>query len=154
MIKKVICIFAISLHLFSITHKVYADENGNLQLNPDIITNDTVDAGATSDFAIRGQLFLDDFNKRIESLKQKEAGILDQTVKIDFNREMTLENTKPNYVTKMFQNYQPKAVIESDETVTTPINWYVLGLFLGGVSVSLGGVAVGSWWSKRKRRAV
>ena len=129
---------------FFATPRCFADDNGSLQLNTDVITNSNGGVGTTSDFQIRNQLFTPTIDKIAK--EQAQDNVPKQRETLDFSKETTnaLYNVNTTKVVKqLFVNYNPQVIASSTNTSNSKtMFWYwvislvavpliVLAIFLG-----------------------
>ncbi|URZ02816.1 hypothetical protein CLAUR_028500 [Clostridium felsineum] len=122
----------------------FADDNGSLQLNPNVITNSDGGIGTTSDFSIRNQLFTPTIDKLAK--EQAQDNVPKQRKTLDFSKQTTntLYNANTKKVVKqLFVDYKPQVIAASTSTSYSKTTiWYwiislaavpliVLAIFLG-----------------------
>ncbi|WP_077836131.1 type VII secretion protein EssA [Clostridium felsineum] len=124
--------------------RCFAEDNGSLQLNPNVITNSDGGIGTTSDFSIRSQLFTPTIDKLAK--KQAQDNIPKQRETLDLSKQATntLYNVNTTKVVKqLFVNYKPQVIASStNKSDSKTMIWYwvislaaipliVLAIFLG-----------------------
>lgn len=129
---------------FLASPRCFADDNGSLQLNPNVITNSDGGIGTTSDFPIRSQLFTHTIDKLAK--EQAQDNVPKQRETLDFSKQTT--NTLYNVnttkvVEQLFVNYKTQVIASSTDTSDSKtMIWYwvislaavpliVLAIFLG-----------------------
>lgn len=145
-------VFLLSLFFcFGVTNNVYADGNGNLTLNPNIIINDDTQIGSSGDFLIRRQLFSDKLNQTSKNNRKAQENLIKQAEKIDF------ENRNINYQEKfvipknLFQNYQPQVIPSKENSTSSNSQPTILIYIFGGVILLIMGSFVGRNWARRQK---
>lgn len=87
---------------------VRAESDGSLQLNSDMITNQSIGGATSSDFAIRSQLFSKRMMEKVQEKEQREAENIKIIQNVDFNQESQNKLFQANYQrikTELFKNY-------------------------------------------------
>jgi type VII secretion protein EssA len=135
--KKKVLLLAFFISLFLLgglkANKGYADDNGSLQLDPNIITNSNGGVGNTSGFPIVGELFTPTMDQTVKD--QMKDNIPEQRKALDFSKKAvnTLYTTDTTKITQqLFVNYKPQ-VITANRTDTNSQStlWYGLLSLLG-----------------------
>lgn len=129
-----------------------AQDNGSLQIKQDIIANDKVGNAGIGDFPIRGQLFLENMNHKIQDLESQDIDIASLQTSIDFlatadqSKKSKRENTD-----FLFKDYRPNVIFSEAETETIETSWLVIiwGIFF--IIMAIFGVFLGNWWAKRRK---
>lgn len=130
--------------IFPTGRGVFADDNGNLQLDPNVITNSNGGVGTASDFPIRNELFTPVLNQTAK--EQMQDQVPEQQKALNFSKQTanTLYDTNTAQVTKqLFVNYNPQVITSntaSSKSQTTLWYWLItvvafplvfLAIFLG-----------------------
>lgn len=129
-----------------------AQDNGSLQIKQDIIANDKVGNAGIGDFPIRGQLFLENMNHKIQDLESQDIDITSLQASIDFlatadqSKKSKRENTD-----FLFKDYQPNVIFSEAETETVETSWLVIILGVFFVAIAIFGAILGNWWAKRRK---
>lgn len=128
------------------------DDNdaGRLDLNANVLVNESVGSGAAGDFAIRGRLFLEDLTAR--ALEQRDAS----TERLGVAGILTFE---PSAVvdeyqgvrSALFDGYSSTVISETREVREESPVLALLALVVGIPLVLLGGVVLGRCWARRRR---
>lgn len=137
----------------AISHAVEGDENdGSLELNSDVILNESVEVGAAGEFAIRGRLFLEDLTARSEALRAESEQRLRVDETLTFQRREDARIAEYQQLRSgLFETYTPDVAGSVQEEVTDFSMFYGVAIF-AGIAVALGGGAfLGTMWAKRKR---
>lgn len=149
--KKLACFLLSLFFCFVITNNVYADGNGSLTLNPNVIMNEDAQVGSSGDFLIRGQLFSDELNQTLRNNKKMQENLIKQAEKIDF------ENRNINYQEKivvpknLFQNYQPQLIPSKEDSTSSNNQPIILFYIFVGVILLIMGSFVGRHWARRQK---
>ena len=152
-LKKLLFLSGVFLILIS-PLGVHADSDGSLQLNSDMITNQSGGTSSVSDFAIRSQLFSKDLEAKVEEKSQKEANATKSIQNADFNQRQLnrlYQVNHQNVKTELFIHYGPTG-FASDETYTqNATRGMLILLFLAVPLLVLTGF-VAKRFARRKRR--
>ncbi|MEO7017284.1 MAG: hypothetical protein ABI067_12210 [Leifsonia sp.] len=127
------------------------DDSGRLNLNSDVLVNESVGTGATGDFAIRGRLFSPQLSARSHALDVASSTRLAVAGGLDFRLP---ESTDVEYRALrggLFDGYSVKALPARGANQETSSALYGLLLVAGVPLVLLGGVLLGRFWVGRKR---
>lgn len=127
--KKIITLLAISYSLIFLVGKVaFATDNGNLQLDPNVITKSNGGVGTTSDFPIRNELFTPALNQVVK--EQMQDKVPEQQKALNFSKQTTntLYDTNTAQITKkLFVNYKPQIITSNTDNISTQTTlWYWL----------------------------
>ncbi|MDR0300460.1 MAG: type VII secretion protein EssA [Streptococcaceae bacterium] len=128
--KKTIILFLALLCgvIFLTGRGVFADDNGKLQLDPNVITNSNGGVGTASDFPILGDLFTSGLNQTAK--EQMQDKVPEQKKVLDFSKQSanTLYDTNTAQITtQLFVNYSPQVMTSSTDTKNTQSTvWYWL----------------------------
>ncbi|GAB2025546.1 type VII secretion protein EssA [Lactovum odontotermitis] len=105
-----------------------ATNDGQLVLDPNIITNSGGGIGTTGDFPVRNQLFTDEMTQRVKNSKQEQLKIPDTKASLTFSKQtqkgLYTEETV-SLVKKLFVNYQPVVIpSKTEQTGRSNTLWY------------------------------
>lgn len=129
-----------------------AQDSGSLQIKQDIIANDKVGNAGVGDFPIRGQLFLEKMNHKVQDLESQDIDIASLQASIDFlatadqSKKSKRENTD-----FLFKDYRPNVIFSEDESETTETSWLVIILGIFFIAIAVFGAILGNWWAKRRK---
>lgn len=151
--KKKIIIILLALvcgFIFLTGRGVFADDNGNLQLDPNVITNSGGGVGTASDFPIRNELFTPALNQTAKEQMQDKVPEQQKTLNFSKPTTNTLYNTNTAQITsQLFANYTPQVITSSaDNNSTQSTIWYWL-LSLGAIFLVFLAVFLGRKNAKR-----
>lgn len=96
---------------------VRAESDGSLQLNSDMITNQSIGGATSSDFVIRSQLFSKRMMEKVQEKEQREAENIKIIQNVDFNQESQNKLFQANYQslkTELFKDYNQKNIGTSE----------------------------------------
>lgn len=127
------------------------DEPGQLSLNTTVLVNESVRAGSTGEFPIRGRLFLAQLDAKAEELREAASERLRITESLDFARRQTDSIEYKAVRSELFEDYEPQEVPRmphADAEATRALFWVVAAVALPLVLV--GGVLLGKFWARRK----
>jgi hypothetical protein len=127
------------------------DGSGSLNLNSDVLVNESVGTGATGDFAIRGRLFSAQLSARAHELDVASAERADVAGSLDFRPAEAADVEYRALRVGLFDGYAVKVLPARDASQETSPALYGLVLAAGVPVVLLGGILLGRTWSKRKR---
>ena len=131
---------------------VVAQDTGSLQIKQDIISNDKVGNAGVGDFPIRGQLFLEKMNRKVQDIESQGVDTVALRSSIDFlstpdqSKKSRRENTD-----FLFEDYHPNVIFSEDEIETVETSWMVIILGLFFITVVIFGAILGNWWAKRRK---
>lgn len=130
--------------------KSYADDDGNLQLNSNIITNSDGGLSSTTDFPIRNELFTAKINQVVK--EQMQDKVIDHKKTLDFSKkdENNLYDTNTDKVVKvLFTNYNPQIISSNSENQRSQSTiWYWVVCF-GAIPLTVLAVILGQKRAKR-----
>ncbi|GAB2026852.1 type VII secretion protein EssA [Lactovum odontotermitis] len=129
-----------------------ATNDGQLVLDPNIITNSGGGIGTTGDFPVRNQLFTPELDQ-LASL-QREDQIPEQQKRLNFTEQAVLYDTDMTKVTKTLftADYQPLVIkTGTGEGKRSNALWYGLIIVVGAILTVLA-VILGRWRAKRRVR--
>lgn len=119
--KKTKCfLFFAALILIISAQKSFADAEGNLTLDSNVITNKTNNVGGSSEFTIRSRLFSQELEGEVNKRETKERELLSSVQSIDFGEThmnhiygTNIQDTKA----QLFKGYSKteSAISESEE---------------------------------------
>ncbi|MCL2113903.1 MAG: type VII secretion protein EssA [Streptococcaceae bacterium] len=106
----------------------FADDNGSLQLNPNVITNS--DGGGTaSDFPIRSQLFTPEIEKVAKAQEKDDISKQKEFLNFSDTSNNILYNTNTTKIVKqLFVDYQPQVISSNkndNHSKTTIVYWII-----------------------------
>lgn len=129
-----------------------AQDSGSLQIKQDIIANDKVGNAGVGDFPIRGQLFLEKMNHKVQDIESQGLDTTALQSSIDFlstpdqSKKSKRENTD-----FLFKDYHPNVIFSEDESETTETSWLVIILGIFFIAIAVFGAILGNWWAKRRK---
>lgn len=142
-------VLIVSLNLI-VGIKSYADDDGNLQLNSNIITNSDGGLSSTTDFPIRNELFTAKINQVVK--EQMQDKVIDHKKTLDFSKkdENNLYDTNTDKVVKvLFTNYNPQIISSNSENQRSQSTiWYWVVCF-GAIPLTVLAVILGQKRAKR-----
>ena len=104
------------------------------------------------DFPIRGQLFLEKMNRKVQDIESQGVDTVALRSSIDFlstpdqSKKSRRENTD-----FLFEDYHPNVIFSEDEIETVETSWMVIILGLFFITVAIFGAILGNWWAKRRK---
>lgn len=114
--RKVILLGLLGLTLF-LGIETYADYNGSLELNQNILTNSEGGVGTTGDFPIRNTLFTDEMNQTVKAKMQDQIPAHRKTLDFSQERVSQLYNRNTERISqKLFTNYQPQVLTRGNSS--------------------------------------
>lgn len=146
-IVYIICIIFLGTPLH-----ILAQGTGSLQIKQDIISNDKVGNAGVGDFPIRGQLFLEKMNHKVEEIENQGLDTTALQSSIDFlaapnqSKKSKRENTD-----FLFKDYRPNVIFSESESETAGTNWLVIFLGIFFIVIAVFGAILGNWWAKRRK---
>lgn len=132
----------------------YADSDGSLQLNSDLITTQSGEGATTSEFAIRAKLFSKDLDNKTQDKIKNSEKVTEHIANIDFNNKSQNKLYKTNYrsiKTELFKNYSQTNVSTDDSKKTSSINGMLILFILAIPLLVLTGVVARNL-TRRKRK--
>lgn len=154
--QKVFFILSGLLFIFYSPFVVFADSDGSLQLNSDLITTQSGAGSSTSDFAIRSQLFSKDLDNKMQEKAKSAEEVTKHINEINFNKKSQNHLYQTNYQslkTELFKNYSQTNVASNDSKEASKNNGMLILLILALPLMILTGVVARSL-TRRKRRKV
>lgn len=154
--QKVFFILSGLLFIFYSPFVVFADSDGSLQLNSDMITTQSGAGSSTSDFAIRSQLFSKDLDNKTQEKAKSAKEVTKYINEINFNKKSQNQLYQTNYQslkTELFKNYSQTNVASNDSKGTSKNNGVLILLIMALPLMILTGVVARSL-TRRKRRKV
>lgn len=134
-----------------------ADEDGagQLSLNTAVLINESVGAGSTGDFAIRGSLFSEDLSARVHQQREAAAERLSVVATLDFERMETSAGDYQPVRAALFGGYSPHELPQTaGEKVEVSPAFYGAAAVVAVPLVLVAGVLLGRFWVRRKRVAL
>lgn len=129
-----------------------ADDNdaGRLDLNANVLVNETVGSGAAGDFAIRGRLFLEGLSARALEQREASAERLRVAGTLTFEPSAAVDEYQ-GVRGALFDGYSSTVISETREARKESPILALLALVVGLPLVLLGGVLLGRFWARRRR---
>lgn len=154
--QKVFFILSGLLFIFYSPFVVFADSDGSLQLNSDMITTQSGAGSSTSDFAIRSQLFSKDLDNKTHEKAKSAEEVTKHINEIDFNKKSQNQLYQTNYrnlKTELFKNYSQTNVTSDDEKqVSKNVGMFILLMIALPLMILTGVIARNL--TRRKRRKI
>lgn len=154
--QKVFLILSGLLFLFYSPFVVFADSDGSLQLNSDMITMQSGAGSSTSDFAIRSQLFSKDLDDKTQEKAKSAEEVTKHINEINFNKKSQNHLYQTNYQslkTELFKNYSQTNVTSDDETQASKNVGLFILLIIALPLMILTGVVARSLTRRKRRKA-
>ena len=151
---KSLLFFSGLFFLLCVPLSVCADSDGSLQLNSNLITNQSGENSGASDFEIRAQLFSKDLEQKTEDKAKQEAEITKVIDTIDFNQDSQNELYKMSYRSvkmKLFKDYRQADIISNDLNSQSSTKGVIIILILTMPLLVLTGF-IARMFARRKRR--
>ena len=128
--KKVkFLLFLLILTVITFPNRIFADSDGGLVLDTNIITNKASNAGNASEFPIRAQLFSNQLELQAKKKAKQEKLTLQEVQKIDFKQERinqlyatNVQQVKMN----LFKSYTNVNLSSHDESKKSQVSFLVL----------------------------
>ncbi|MDN3201196.1 type VII secretion protein EssA [Enterococcus faecalis] len=152
-LKKLLLYSAILLLLIDSLF-VRAESDGSLQLNSDMITNQSIGGTTSSDFAIRSQLFSKRMMEKVQEKEQREAENIKIIQNVDFNQENQNKLFQANYQrikTELFKNYD-QTNIGTSKLQTKMNNRGMLILMILALPLMILTTFIAKRFTRRKRK--
>lgn len=133
---------------------VRAESDGSLQLNSDMITNQSIGGATSSDFAIRSQLFSKKMLEKVQEKEQREAEKIKTIQNVDFNQESQNKLFQANYQrikTELFKDYN-QTNIGTSEAQTKMNNRGMLILMILALPLMILTAYSAKRFTRRKRK--
>ena len=127
------------------------DDQGRLDLNADVLINESVGAGTSGDFAIRGRLFMEDLSARADAQRTAAAARLRVVDGLDFAQPEASTDEYAAVREGLFEGYASEAHVASRESRAGSSTVSVLAVLVAVPVVLVVGAWLGSAWAKRKR---
>lgn len=142
-------VLLVSLNLL-VGIKSYADDDGNLKLNSNIITNSDGGVSSTTDFPIRNELFTPKINQVVKEQMQDKVVVHKKTLDFSKGAANALDEANTDQVVKaLFINYSPQVMGASSENKSSQsIIWYWV-ICLGAIPLTIVAVILGQKSAKR-----
>jgi len=125
--------------------------DGSLNLNADILVDESVGTGAVGDFAVRGRLFSPELSARADEQREASAERLDIAGTLTFEPTASESEAYAAVRAGLFDGYSSdvhsQAVEAREESAILP----TLALVIGVPLVILVGVYLGRFWARRRR---
>lgn len=141
------CFVLLGMPLHGVTQ-----DSGSLQIKQDIIANDKVGNAGVGDFPIRGQLFLEKMNHKVQDIESQGLDTTALQSSIDFlstpdhSKKSKRENTD-----FLFKDYHPNVIFSEDEIEAVETSWVVIILGVFFIAIAILGAILGNWWAKRRK---
>lgn len=127
------------------------DDAGRLDLNANVLVNESVGAGTAGDFAIRGRLFSQELTVRAHERAEARSERLSVAGALTF---VPKDSTADGYQAvrgALFEEYTSTTRTDAREVRQESSIVSLLLLVIGVPGVLLGGVSLGRFWARRKR---
>jgi hypothetical protein len=150
------CALAVALTVGAPTASLAAgdtDDNGagRLDLNGDVLVNESVGTGASGDYAIRGRLFLEDLSARAHKQRETAAERLGVVDTLNFERPEVVTDEYQAVRAALFDGYSSEVVSQAREAREGSPVLSTLVLVAGVPLVLIAGMSLGRFWARRKR---
>lgn len=157
MMKKTLLIFPlfIALAFSNIAHAASTDD-GNLKLDPNVITNSEVGSKTVGNIANTGQLFSLDLDKKSDSISDSLQKDVNVKSSLDFSQEKKnslIAADNEGTVAKLFNNYAPQNIATTDASgvASNESQWLILIASVGGILVIVASF-MGRRYSRQKNK--
>lgn len=127
------------------------NDDGRLDLNANVLVNESVGTGAAGDFAIRGRLFLEDLSARAREQKEASAERLGVVETLTFEPPEAVADEYQAVRAALFAGYSTEVVSQAREAREEFPVLSVLVSVAGVPLVLVAGVLLGRFWARRKR---
>lgn len=129
------------------------DDAGRLDLNTNVLVNESVGTGTAGDFAIRGRLFSADLAARAHEQREADAERLGVVGTVTFAPSGVVAGEHRAVREALFDDYSTAVLSEVREARTESPVLYALVLVAGVPLVLVAGLVLGRLWARRKRAA-
>ncbi|WP_295124473.1 hypothetical protein [uncultured Leifsonia sp.] len=126
------------------------DDAGQLELNADVLVNESVSAGTSGDFAIRGRLFSEELSARAQERREALVGRLDVLDRLTFEPTAVVADEYQPVRAALFEGYSSEMLSQTREAEEDSQVLAVLALTAGLPLVVIAGVSLGRLRAKRK----
>lgn len=127
------------------------DDAGQLELNDDVLVNESVSAGTSGDFAIRGRLFSKDLAARARERRQSGAERLQAVDGLTFEPRAVVADEFQAVRAALFDGYSSRVLSQTREAREEPPILAALALITGVPLVVATGASLGRLRTRRKR---
>ncbi|NQX13882.1 hypothetical protein HQQ80_19820 [Microbacteriaceae bacterium VKM Ac-2855] len=128
------------------------DNAGRLNLTTDVLVTESVNAGSTGDFVVRGALFSEEFTARAQAQRAIETERVANVRSLDFSRAETSAVDYQPVRESLFDGYSPQDLVQTAQEVNDDSPTFYGVAALVAVPLTLvAGVALGRFWARRKR---
>jgi hypothetical protein len=128
-----------------------SDDTGRLNLNTTVLVNESVGAGSSGEFAVRGDLFSDRLSRRAVEKRERSAERLRVVETLEFTAPEPAGEEYQSVRAALFENYS------SDVIASAPNERAESSALLGVLAavtvplVLLAGLVLGRFWAGRRR---
>jgi type VII secretion protein EssA len=130
--------------------KSYADDDGNLKLNSNIITNSDGGVSSTTDFPIRNELFTPKINQVVKEQMQDKIVVHKKTLDFSKGAANALDEANTDKVVKeLFTSYSPQVIGSSSENQNSQSTLWYWVVCLGAIPLTVLAVILGQKKAKR-----
>jgi len=129
------------------------DDAGRLELNTNVLINESVGTGTVGDFAIRSRLFSADLAARAHEQREAGAERLDVVGILTFAPSGIVVGEYQAARDALFDDYSTAVPSEVREARSEPPVLYAIALVAGAPLVLAAGLVLGRLWARRKRAA-
>ncbi len=151
---KKLMLYSAIFFLLTVPLFVRAESNGSLQLNSDMITNQSIGGATSSDFIIRSQLFSKRMMEKVQEKEQRDAENTKIIQNVDFNQASQNKLFQVNYQglkTELFKSYN-QTTIGSGEAQSKTNNRGVLILMILALPLLILTAYIAKRFTRRKRK--
>lgn len=149
--KKIfpLTVLLVSLNLV-VGIKSYAADDGNLQLNSNIITNSDGGLSSTNDFPIRNELFTFKINQVVKEQMQDKIIVHKKTLDFSKKDANNLYDANTDKVVKvLFTDYSPQIISSNSENQKSQSTIWYWVVCIGAIPLTVLAVILGQKRAKR-----
>lgn len=129
------------------------DTGGVLNLNTNVLINDSEGTGSAGDFVIRGTLFSAEFSERMQEQRKAVSDLLARADTLDFAHNATSAFDYRPVRSALFEHYSSQEVPRSAQEHTGKSSVFFGVVVVVVPLVMVAGVLLGRFWARRKRVA-
>ena len=152
---RIACVLALGLTVggTAASHAVGKtdDDAGQLDLNADVLVNESVSAGSSGDFAIRGRLFSEELSARAHERSEAGAERLNVVGDLTFEPHAVVADEYQPVRAALFDGYSSEVLSQTREAREESPALAVLLLTAGVPIVVIAGASLGRLRARRKR---
>ncbi|MEY9853784.1 hypothetical protein ABH923_003462 [Leifsonia sp. EB41] len=126
------------------------DDAGQLELNADVLVNESVSAGSSGDFAVRGRLFSEELSARAHERREARAERLNVVGDLTFEPQAAVADEYQPVRAALFDGYSSEVLAQTREAREESPLLAVLLLTAGMPVVAMAGVSLGRLRARRK----